>query len=116
MIFIMDNSKRICSIQTCKGCSTDFYYIRKHLAQKKDCKSSYSKTELIKLKEISERETRNYKNFKCRKNYDSKKRADKYRGTYNREKRAMQYKRFAKMKKKRKIIHVHFKNSIQKVN
>ena len=64
----------------CKGkdCNREFRYIRKHLAQSKECEAEYTKDELFKLKEESQKFKANKDRAMKKLKYDKDKRFERY--------------------------------------
>ena len=89
----------------CKVCQRQFGYIRRHLAQSIDCKSSYTEAELLALKNESEKITRENDLAKKRLEYDPEKRRLKYKR--NRKKLAAQRKKLAAERKRKKAEEIH---------
>ena len=64
----------------CKGkdCNREFRYIPKHLAQSKECEAEYTKDELFKLKEESQKFKANKDRAMKKLKYDKDKRFERY--------------------------------------
>ena len=68
------------SYTRCKGkdCNKEFKYIRKHLAQSKECEGGYTEDELAKLKEESQKFKANKDRAMKKLKYDKDKRSERY--------------------------------------